>query len=94
MEKGKLSPKEQALLAEARREAAARKEGLPAAASSSGAKVKPPLTPAERLAQLMEEERAETQERKKKMRRYGIGISGAILALFVLWLLRAFRPRR
>jgi hypothetical protein len=82
MDKRKLSPKEQALLAEARREAAA------------PGQAKQPLTPAERLAQLMEEERAETLQRKKKMRRYGIGISGAILALFVLWLLRAFRPRR
>ena len=94
MDKAKLSPKEQALLAEARREAATRNEGLPAAAPPPEAKAKPPLTPAERLAQLMEEERAETLQRKKKMRRYGIGISGAILALFVLWLLRAFRRRR
>jgi len=92
MDKGKLSPKEEALLAEARRQAAARKQA-PAAAPAPAREAKPPPTPAERLERLMEEQRAETLERKKRMRRYGIGISGAILALFVLWLLRAFRRR-
>jgi len=92
MDKGKLSPKEEALLAEARREAAPRKQA-PAAAPAPAREAKPPPTPAERLERLMEEQRAETLERKKRMRRYGIGISGAILALFVLWLLRAFRRR-
>jgi hypothetical protein len=100
MDKGKLSDKEEALLAEARREAAARR-GTPAAVpapvqenapAASQAKAAP--TPAERLAQLMADERAETELRKKKMRRYGIGLSAAILALFALWLLRAFRSRR
>jgi hypothetical protein len=90
MEKETLSAREQALLAEARREAAARKLA-PAAAVEPA---KSPPTPAERLAQLMADERAETLQRKRKMRRYGLGISGAILALFALWLARAFRPRR
>jgi hypothetical protein len=92
MDKGKLSPKEEALLAQARREAAARKEA-PAAAPAPAREAKPPLTPAERLARLMEEERAETLERKKKMRRYGMTISAAILAVFALWLFRATRRR-
>jgi hypothetical protein len=88
----KLSPKEEALLAAARREAAARRPGSPAPAP---AQPKPAASPAERLALLMEAERAETLERKKKMRRYGLGISGAILAMFVVWLLSSFRrPRR
>jgi hypothetical protein len=100
MDKEKLSAREQALLDEARREAAARK-AAPAAAPASpsaGAQAveqpKPAPSAAERLAQLMEDKRAETQERKRKMRRYGIGISAAILALFALWLLRAFSRRR
>jgi len=84
MDKGKLSDKEAALLAQARRETAARK-------AAPRAKAAP--TPAERLAQLMAEERAETELRKRKMRRYGIGISGAILAIFALWVLRASRRR-
>jgi hypothetical protein len=87
----KLSSKEEALLAAARREAAARKEGSRAPAP---AQQKPAASPAERLALLMEAERAETLERKRKMRRYGLGISGAILAMFVLWLLSSFRRRR
>jgi hypothetical protein len=97
MDKGKLTDKEKALLAEARREAAARKDPLPAAPTPGETRSAPPAkpapTPAERLAQLMEDERAETLQRKKKMRRYGIGISGAILALFALWVLRASRRR-
>jgi hypothetical protein len=89
MDKNKLSAREQALLTEARREAAARTR-------STGAQpeAKPAPSSAERLAQLMADERAETQQRKEKMRRYGIGISAAILALFALWVLRASRPRR
>jgi hypothetical protein len=90
MENDKLSDRERALLAEARREAAARK--LAPAAAAEPAKAAP--TQAERLAQLMADERAETLQRKKRMRRYGLAISGAILALFALWLARAFRPRR
>ena len=88
MDKGKLSSKEEALLAEARREAAARKDAPGAAPAPKAGP-----TPAERLAQLMAEERARTLERKRKMRRYGLTISGAIGALFVLWLLRAVRRR-
>ena len=97
MDKDKLSPREEALLAEARREAAARKEA-PAAPAPGQAQPQVAATPAptaaERLAQLMEEEREQTQERKKKMRRRGLTISGGILAVFVLWLLIAFRKRR
>jgi hypothetical protein len=48
---------------------------------------KPKPTPAERLAQLMAAERAETEERKKRMRRYGIIIPAAILAAALLSLL-------
>ena len=99
MDKKNLSAREQALLDEARREAAARK-ATPAAAPASpsaGAQAaqqqKPAPSAAERLAQLMEDERAETLNRKRKMRRYGLGISGAILALFALWVLRASRRR-
>ena len=97
MAKEELSAREKALLAEARREAAARKASAPAApvqVPGQAPAAKPAPTPAERLAQLMADERAATAERKKKMRRYGLTISAGILALFVLWLLRAFRPRR
>ncbi|HYQ94722.1 MAG TPA: hypothetical protein VEP70_07825 [Burkholderiales bacterium] len=55
-------------------------------------KDKPDLV--ERMAQLMAEERAETARRKKKMRRYGLIGSAAILAAFALWLLRVFSRRR
>ncbi len=55
-------------------------------------KEKPDLV--ERVAQLMAEERAETARRKKKMRRYGLIGSAAILAAFALWLLRVFSRRR
>ncbi len=55
-------------------------------------KEKPDLV--ERMAQLMAEERAETARRKKKMRRYGLIGSVAILAAFALWLLRVFSRRR
>jgi len=97
MDKDKLSPREEALLAAARREAAARKEA-PAAPAPGQVQpqvaAKPAPTAAERLAQLMEEEREQTQKRKAKMRRNGLMISGGILAVFVLWLLSAFRRRR
>jgi hypothetical protein len=95
MDKEKLSPREETLLAEARREAQARKAPRVAPqapdAEPSPAPAKP--TPAERLALLMETERAETLERKRKMRRYGIGIPVAILAIFALWVFRASRRR-
>ena len=96
MDKDNLTPREQALLAEARREAAARRQGMPppAAQSQPQAAAKPAPTAAERLAELMEAERAETQKRKEKMRRYGLWISGSIGALFALWLLSVFRRRR
>jgi hypothetical protein len=109
----KLTEKERALIAAARREAEARKSGtyvpavsaaaaaaapapaaaraIPAAAPAAQEKPKP--TPAERLAQLMAAERAETELKKKKMRRYGIMIPGAILAVALLSLLRALRRR-
>ena len=98
MDKENLSARERALLDEARREAAARK-AAPAAAPvspSAGAQPAPPKpapSAAERLAQLMADERAETLNRKKKMRRDGLGISAGILALFALWVLRASRRR-
>jgi len=95
MDKEKLSAREQALLDEARREAAARKAApaSPSAGAQAVEQPKPAPSAAERLAQLMEDERAETLNRKSKMRRYGLGISGAILALFALWVLRASRRR-
>ena len=55
-------------------------------------KEKPDLV--ERMAHLMAEERAETARRKKKMRRYGLIGSAAILAAFALWLMRVFSRRR
>jgi hypothetical protein len=98
MDKDKLTPKEEALLAEARREAAARKQApTPAPAAprpQPQAAPRPEPTAAERLAQLMEDERAETQKRKEKMRRRGLMISGGIAAVFALWLLSALRKRR
>lgn len=98
MAKEKLSAREEALLAEARREALARRDAPPPAPGLAKAQAAPQAkaapTPAERLAQLMADERSATLERKRKMRRYGLTISAGILALFVLWLLRAFRPRR
>ena len=97
MDKDKLSPREEALLAAGRREAAARKEA-PAAPAPGQAQpqvaARPAPTAAERLAQLMEDERAETQKRKEKMRRRGLMISGGIAAVFALWLLSALRKRR
>lgn len=97
MDKDKLSPREEALLAEARREAAARRQVPPVPAPvqpEPQMAVKPAPTAAERLAQLMEAERAETQKHKEKMRRYGLMISGGIFAVFALWLVSAFRKRR
>jgi hypothetical protein len=100
MEKGKLSAREAALVAAARREAEARKAGGPATAPLAVApEERPARTPGrhdlvERMAQLMAEERAETARRKKKMRRYGLIGSAAILAAFALWLMRVFSRRR
>ena len=97
MEKEKLPAREAALVAAARREAEARKgEGaatLPAAAPEAP-RAQAQHGPAERMAQLMAEERAETARRKKKMRRYGLIGSAAILAVFALWLMRMFSRRR
>jgi len=100
MEKEELSAREAALVAAARREAEARKDGAaapqaaPAATRQPEAPDGPKPSPAERLAQLMAEERAETERRKKKMRRYGLIGSAAILAAFALWLLHVFSRRR
>jgi hypothetical protein len=102
MEKGKLSAREAALIEEARREAGTLKGGNPppgraegaAAPAPAAAQERPKASPAERLAQLMAEERAETARRKKKMRRYGLIGSAAILAAFALWLMRVFSRRR
>lgn len=99
MDKDKLSPREEAFLAAARREAA-RKERPPSAQPASAPaeaqaarQAKPALTPAERLEQLMAAERAESALRKQRLRRYGLTGAAVILALFALWLLRAFRRR-
>jgi len=101
MDDKKLSAREAALVAQARREAEARKAGAaPAPRPASPSASQPPLrekrreTPEERLARLMAEERAETERRKKKMRRYGIFIPAAIIALFAVWVMRAPRRRR
>ncbi len=100
MEKEKLSPREAALLAQARREAEALKRAPetapPAAAATEQRQARTPQKPdlVERMAQLMAEERAETARRKRKMRRYGLIGSAAILAAFALWLLRVFSRRR
>jgi cobalamin biosynthesis Mg chelatase CobN len=99
MEKEKLSAREAALVAAARREAEARKAGVPAtppaaAPEAPRAQAQHKPSPVERMAQLMAEERAETARRKKKMRRYGLIISAAILAAFALWLMRVFSRRR
>lgn len=96
MDKDKLTPREEAFLAAARREVSAREETPPASREPRATPTAPPKaasTPAERLARLIADERAETQRRKEKMRRYGIGISIAILAFFALWLLRAMWRR-
>ena len=101
MEKEKLSAREAALVAAARREAEARKAGGPAATAPLAAapeerqaRTAEKHDLVERMARLMAEERAETGRRKKKMRRYGLIISAAILAAFALWLMRVFSRRR
>lgn len=99
MEKEKLSAREAALIASARHETEARKGPAPAAATpraapQPAAQEKPKASPAERLAQLMAEERAENERRKKKMRRYGIIIPAAIIGIFALWVLSARSRRR
>ena len=102
MEKEKLSTREAALIARARREAETLKNGNPppggaeraAPPAPAAAEERPKAGPAERLAQLMAEERAETARRKKKMRRYGLIGSAVILAAFALWLMRVFSRRR
>jgi hypothetical protein len=100
MEKEKLSAREAALIAQARREAETLKSGNPPPARTERAATPAPAaagerpSPAERLAQLMAEERAETARRKTKMRRYGLIGSAAILAAFALWLMRVFSRRR
>jgi len=98
MAKEELSAREKALLAEARREAAAHKASPPLAAPAqarepAALEARPAPTAAERLAQLMAEERAQSLEKKKKMRRYGLTMAAGILALFALWLARVFRRR-
>jgi len=100
MEKEKLSAREAALIAQARREAEALKgapaTAPPAAAPGGERQARTPEKPdlVERMAQLMAEERAETARRKKKMRRYGLIGSAAILTAFALWLMRVFSRRR
>ena len=99
MEKEKLSAREAALIAQARREAEALKGGpatVPLAVAPEEKQARTPGKPdlVERMAQLMAEEHAETVRRNKKMRRYGLFISGAILAAFALWLTRVFSRRR
>ena len=99
MEKEKLSPREAALVDQARREAEALKRAPATAPLAAAPEERPARTPkkpdlVERMAQLMAEERAETARRKKKMRRYGLIGSAAILAAFALWLLRVFSRRR
>jgi hypothetical protein len=99
VEKEKLSAREAALIAQARREAEALKRApatapLAAPPGEGQARLPEKPDPAERMAKLMAEERAETARRKKKMRSYGLLISAAILAAFALWLMRVFSRRR
>ena len=99
MEKEKLSAREAALVAQARREAEALKGApatVPPAAAPGERQARTPEKHdlVERMAQLMAEERAETARRKKRMRRYGLIGSAAILAAFALWLMRVFSRRR
>ena len=99
MEKESLSAREAALIAQARREAEALKRtpaSAPLAAAPGEGQAHAPekLAPAESMAKLMAEEHAETVRRNKKMRRYGLIISAAILAAFALWLMRVFSRRR
>jgi hypothetical protein len=93
----KPSAKEAALLAAARREVQARAAPAPGAAPAKprpAAPEKPQPSPAERIAQLMAAERAETERRKKKLRRYGIIFPAAILVPAILWVVRALLRRR
>jgi len=99
MEKEKLSAREAALVAAARREAEALKRAPATAPPAAAPEERQARTPekhdlVERMAQLMAEERAETARRKKRMRRYGLIGSAAILAVFALWLMRVFSRRR
>jgi hypothetical protein len=118
MDKDKLSDREAALIAAARREAEARKgtaappraaaapqpapapqqtKAIPPAAIrpavASPVAEKPKPSAAERMAQLMAEERAENEERKRKIRRYGITIPSVIIAIAALWVLFVLRRR-
>jgi hypothetical protein len=98
MEKEKLSAREAALVAQARRETEALKRA-PAPAPLAAPEERQARTPekadlVERMAHLMAEERAETARRKKRMRRYGLIGSAAILAAFALWLMQVFSRRR
>src|SRR3989442_7891615 len=102
MEEKNLPPGKAAIIAKARREPETLKSGNPprggaeraATPAPAAAEDRPKASPAERLAQLMAEERAETARRKTKMRRYGMIISAGILAAFALWLMRVFSRRR
>jgi len=97
MEKEKLSSREAAIIAQARREAEALKSATARpAAEPEQEQTRTPAKPdlVERMAQLMAEERAETARRKKRMRRYGLIGSAAILAAFALWLVRVLSRRR
>src|SRR3989442_16030798 len=102
MEEKNLPPGKAAIIAKARREPETPKSGNPppggaeraATPAPAAAEGRPKASPAERLAQLMAEERAETGRRKAKMRRYGLIGSAAILAAFALWLMRVFSRRR
>jgi len=95
----KLSAKEAALLAAARREVRPRKDSAPApdtaiARPLPAAPEKPQPSTAERIAQLMAAERAETGRRKKRLRRYGIILPAAVLVMATLWAVRALLRRR
>ena len=95
----KLSAKEAALLAAARREARALTGAAPAPAAAPAkprpaAPEKPQPSPAERIAQIMAAERAETERRKKRLRHYGIIFPTAIVAMATLWVVRALFRRR
>ena len=101
----KLSAKEAALLAAARRELQTGKgatpaPGTPAAGLPPDAKPlpdtqeKPQPSPAERIAQLIASEQADSERRKKRMRRYGIIFPATILVVAILWVVRALLYHR
>jgi hypothetical protein len=93
----KLSAKETALLAAARRELQTPKNAAPAASATVARALpaeKPRPSPAERIAQLMAAERAGTERRRKKLRRYGIILPAAVLVTAILWVVRAIIRRR